>query len=364
MKKKFDPFKYFPEEICDEIFAYLNVQDIKEASLVSKHWYNIIGRSKSCMEKICLKPKKSHQNHEFFKTILDSTRMYQNVQMIDRLNEVKKNTKYLRLMRDVVTKLAPTIVSLKLSNDLIIKEYLPKLKELEFDAHHLRNLIAVNGLLTKTNGLEKLTVNCVHIDTDQKSMKYLRNFLMENSSLKVLKVVDIWLFRGLNSSNVKFRLEDFFTDYRDPIPFDFFRVHSDSLKVTNTILTQDLVSFFMSSFPQLHTLIIQDNFRHDDDSFDVPFNRTIRKVKFDLISHTIRNGFHDLSIIKIIEKVEKLEEIEIDFINPQILRALFNCRSLETVKFRESDLTRQDYNEIQIHDNIDFIMIESRYYRY
>jgi hypothetical protein len=353
MKKKFDPLKIFPEEICDEILSYLNVQDIKEASLVTKQWYNIIGRSKTCMNKLCLKPKESHQNHEFFKSILDSTRMYQNMEMVDRYNKVMNNTKYLRMMREVVTKLAPMLVSLKLSNDLIIKVDIPRLKELEFVAYNYSSLIAANGLLTKTKRLEKLTVNCGYID--QKSMKYLRNYLLENDSIKVLKIEDNRLFHGLNSSNVKFRLDEFITDFRQPIPFEFIKVHSDSLKITKSTFGRDSITFFMTNFSQLHTLTIK-GFWHRNDPFDIPFNTTIRKLKLDVYAFAIENGYLGITIIELIKKVRNLEEIEIDFINTQILRALINCRSLKTVKFREGNLTRQDRDEMQIHENIEFVM--------
>ena len=345
-----------PEEICDGILAYFNVQDIKETSIVSKQWYNTIGRSKSCMKKLYLKPKESHQNHEFFKSILDSNRMYQNLEMVDRYNEVKKNTKYLRLMRDVVTKLAPTLVNLKISSDLIIKIDLPKLKVLEFDARGFKILIAINGLLTKTKGLDKLTVDCENID--QKSIKYLRIFLMENESLKVLNIDDNRLFQGLNATNIKFRLDEFYTDYRPPIPFDFFKVHSDSLKVTKTTLARDSIKFFMTNFSQLHTLTIEINCLHPSSPFDIPFNTTIRKLKLDIYFYYIRNGdiYIGLYIIELIKKVQNLEEVEMDFINSGILHALFNCRSLKTVKLPEDYLTRQDYDEMELHEHINFDM--------
>ncbi|KAL7048672.1 hypothetical protein ACKWTF_003441 [Chironomus riparius] len=353
MKNKFDPFKIFPEEICDEILAYLNVENIKEASLVSKHWYNMIGRSKSCMYKLCLKPTESYRNHEFFMSILNSTRMYQNMEMFDRFNKVMSNTKYLRLMREVVAKLASTLVSLKLSNDLIIKVDLPKLKELEFDAYNYSTLIAANGLLTKAKGLEKLTVNCWNID--KKSLKYLRNFLVENDSLKMLKNYDNRLFHGLNSSNVKFRLQEFFTGFKIPLPFEFFKVHSDSLKITKSTPTRDSITFFMTNFSQLHTLIIKGFWNHNE-SFDIPFNTTIRKLKFDVFSYFLQNSNLNTLIIELIKKVQNLEEIELDFINSQILRALINCRTLKTVKFRTDNLTRQDHDEMQIHENINFVL--------
>ncbi|XP_070494729.1 uncharacterized protein [Chironomus tepperi] len=355
MKRKLDPFRKIPDEICELILSFLHdVEDIKNASLVSKHWYKLIGTSKSCMKRIYLKPKESHSNYEFFKSIMDSTRIYQNLELNDRFRKVKRNTKYLRLMRDVVTKLAPTLVSLKISTDLIIKVDLPRLKELEINGCNYHSLISANGLLTKTKGLEILRID--NSDIDHKSVKYIRNFLMENDSLKVLKIDDNRPLHKLNSSNIKFRLEELYSSLLTPLPYEFYKVHSDSLRITNTSLTRDSMICFMTNFSKLHTLTLTGYF-HRVDPFDIPFNSTIRTLKFNVSEYSLRDGQNNFLIVNLIEKVRNLQEIEITFLNRQIFRALINRQSLKSVKFRKCDLEQQDYDEIQFQDNIKFTML-------
>jgi len=352
-----DPFLILPEEICDEILSYLKVRDIKEASLVTKHWYTLIGRTKSCMKKLCLKPKNSHENLEFFESILGSTRIYQNLEMVDRYNDVKKNTKYFRLMRDVVTKFADTLVSLKISNDLIIKVDLPKLRQMNFCG---LNYIATNGLLTKGNGLENLKVDCWSID--EKSLKYLRRFLMENDSLKVLNIKNRRVFEGLNSDNIKFKLDVFKPPrYLGPGELlDFMSAHKSTLKVTKCVLSTDCVTLLMSNFPQLHTLTLKCRGR----IFDIPnypFNATIKIVKLTVCPHEVHELGYSPHIVDFIQKLQNLQTIEIGYINSDILHALLNSRTLKTVKYslkyRNLNVTGRELEEMELQENIEFIEI-------
>jgi len=355
-----DPFMILPEEVCDEILSYLNVRDIKEASLVTKHWYSLIGRTKSCMEKLCLKPKDSHENLEFLESILNSTRIYQNLEMVYYYFDVKKNTKYLRLVRDVVTKFAESLVSLKISNDLIIKQELPKLRELNLCGYNYKSLIAANGLLTKTRGLEKLEVKINHLD--EKSMKYLRRFLMENDSLKVLKIEDTRIIQGLNSDNIKFKLDEFKTRgfygfYMNLQEFvDFLSAHKSTLKVTKCELSTDYLSFLMSNFPQLHTLILKCEGK---DIPNYPYNATITNVKIEVSPYEFCyfGSRFTLHIVDFIQKLQNLENIEIGYINSEILHALFNSRTLKTVKYPKLDVSRRDRDEMDLHENIEFIVL-------
>lgn len=67
--------KIFPIEVCEEILVYLSVDDIRNGSFVSKHWYNLIGKSNHCMEKLRLKCDESDNLEQFSKIISDSTRL-------------------------------------------------------------------------------------------------------------------------------------------------------------------------------------------------------------------------------------------------------------------------------------------------
>jgi len=147
---KMDPLEILPEEICDDIFSHFNVKDIKEASLVSKRWYNIIGQSKICMEKLHLGRVYCLDDVE---SILESNRQYQILTINTEPSMLKKNTKLLRITREIVEKFSKSLVSIRISHDLKLKNDLPKLQTLEFINSFYNNLIASNGLITK---LEKV----------------------------------------------------------------------------------------------------------------------------------------------------------------------------------------------------------------
>ena len=283
-----------PEEVCDEILPYLNAQDIKEASLVSKHWYEVIGKSKICMEKMCLKRGRS-DSYEFSASILESNRLYQN---------------------------------------------------------------------TKAKGLEKLTLDLYSMD--KKSIKYVRDFLLKNTSLKFLSTEDSGIIEGLNSDNLKFKLEEFYTEnYHDfhfsIIKMDFFIAHTLSLKVVECSLTRDYVAFFMSNFPVLHTLTVKCAYSYNDESAEFPFNSTITNLRLKVAFYDILRYKYGPPITDLIRKLQNLREIEIGFINAEILKALCNSRSLKTVKYYKIGVfSRTDFVGIRRPSNIKFIKVNGQ----
>jgi hypothetical protein len=204
-----DLLKILPEEIRDEIFSKLTVQDIKEASLVSKDWYNIIGQSKLCMEKLYLT---KYETFEVFDSILNSNRHYQNITFLATYSELKKNTKFLRVLSDIVEKFSTSLICLKISHDLKLKVDLPKLKELQFLMWEYElntvNLIVSNGLITKAKNLKKLLIRYQKLDN--KSLKYLKDALMENESLKIMKIFAVNIIKELNQDDMKLKLEEFY----------------------------------------------------------------------------------------------------------------------------------------------------------
>ena len=355
-----------PEEVRDEILSYLNVRDIKDASLVSKHWYNVIGKSKVCMEKLCLKLEDS--NLECVTSILSSPRMYQNMNC-ECYSKIYRNTKYLRTIREIVTKFAESLVSMKTSYDFKINVDLPKLKELAYTTLWSdESLIAINGLLTKTKGLENLSVRSSHID--KKSMKYLRDFLMKNTTLKVLKIDNAQIIEGLNDNNLKFKLEEFHTQsnygfYKSEgltVNQDFFVAHSSSLNIAECALTGNDVAFFMSNFPKLHTLTVKCFQGYEGESPELPLNSTITNL---LIKPHFYVHYHNLGqlIVELVRKLQNLRDIEIGCINLEILHALLNKRLLKTVKYyKQVGLLTQDLAEMARHENIEFIKINGNFY--
>ena len=340
-----DFFKLLPEEVSDEIITYLNANDIKEASLVSKHWYNSIGRSKICMEKLCLK-RGYFGSLQFYESVLESNRLYQNLIILTPQEEVLKNTKYLRVMRHIVNKFAESLVSIKISHDLKLESDLPKLKELEFDTinftgRNFTSLIASNGLMTKAKCLEKLSVRCR--DMDEKSMKYFKDFLSNNSSLKILKIPDYSLVRGLNADKLKFKLEQFYISYcynflTDPIEYDFFNAFTSSLKLMECHFRMENLVYFLSNFPKLQTLIIHCHnlffaMAIDQELSDIPSNDTITQLVIH-IGDNIENLALCTRISAFMLKLHNLQEVATDWMDAELFTAVHSCRSLKVVQYK------------------------------
>ena len=82
-----------PEEIHSLIFQHLNGNDVKTASEISWHWYNVVGESRECMKKIILRLKEPG-NCEI-ETLQNSPRNYQFLTLIGPINN--ENLKILDL---------------------------------------------------------------------------------------------------------------------------------------------------------------------------------------------------------------------------------------------------------------------------
>jgi hypothetical protein len=185
---------------------------------------------------------------------------------------------------------------------------------------------------------------------------------MENDSLKKLKTNDNKIIEGLNSNNMKFKLEVFdgrrFGGVNES--FEFLSAHMSTLKVTSCYFETDRLTFLMANFPQLHTLTL-DCYVNFEKHPNYPFNATIRNVKINVTYYDVLCMGFDSPIIDFIQKLQNLQHIEITYINSGILQALYNCRTLKTVIYSQSfydpGLTQRDLDEMELHDNIEFFEI-------
>jgi len=297
---KFDPLNILPLEVSDEILAYLSFDDVKNGSLVSKHWYNLIGKSKHCMEKLRLKCNESDNLEQFSKIISDSTRLYQDIDVDDIYETALNNTKYLRILRDIVRKFADTLVTLKIAHDLNIKLDLPKLKELKIYIC----TIASNGLLTKAKGIEKLTLR--HSFMDKRALKYVKSFLLHNESLKVLRIYDVPFLQEFIPADVNFKLEKLHIHSGYPINIDFLKLHSSTLKEVTAHVLPGAVAYFMSECPKLEKLSVHGDWLSslDYDFIEYPYNATIKKLNI--------YSFNDQTTMDIIDKMQSLEVLHTD----------------------------------------------------
>ena len=128
---RMDPLKVLPAEIFENILTHLNKNDIMQASLVSKHWYRVTGKSKKCMSKLCAYYGQTQQTSDI-KYIMNSERLYQHLSLFCHQDNIHNHTTLLRNMRSIVNKFSGSLITLKAVADLQRTFELPRLKELTF----------------------------------------------------------------------------------------------------------------------------------------------------------------------------------------------------------------------------------------
>jgi hypothetical protein len=112
----------------------------------------------------------------------------------------------------------------------------------------------------------------------------------------------------------------------------------------------------MSDFPHLHTLNLEAHVIYREIHLpNYPFNATIKNVKCNMSKSEVRRFGYGQLIIPFIQKLQNLQAIKLGYINSAILHALFNSRTLRTVKYYDLDVTELDLEEMELHENIDFI---------
>lgn len=354
-----DSLTFYPEDVWTEIFSYLGIRDLLRASLVSKDWYRMIARSPRCMKKFNLR---KINNMDYYESLLYSSRLYQNLSLTC-LNDESNIAKYQEVANAILEKFSDSLTSIKISHDIEVKCDFPNLKSLNF--YFYKSSIIPNGLLTKAKHLTYLNVNGFNLDVTSEIC--LRNFFMEASSLKVLKMRNYRPMIGTDSKDSKLRIEEFYFsqywdlehNFRNLLDIsDFFMIQNSSLKIVECAISHDIVQFFMSNFPNLHTLIVKAT-SHDrnifrDPQLEYPINMSIKNLILDFGENdTIMDLFYD-HVIAILLNLHSLEVLKVRRINQEVLNAIICCKSLKVVKYRvlEEDVRKADLKRIH---NIRFI---------
>ncbi|XP_070501946.1 uncharacterized protein [Chironomus tepperi] len=363
-----DPLQILPEEIIDKIFSHLRIRDIQVISLVSKHWYNIIGQSKMCMKKLHIR---RIDNFDDFESILNSNRHYQYLTFMFNESSLNKNTKLMRVMRDIVEKFSKSLVFVKTSIDLKLKSDLPKLKELEYKDYLSTHLIMSNGLITKAKNLEKLTVKCFK-GLDKKSLKYIKDAILDNESLKILDVMDE-IMQEPKHQNIKFKLDELslsnFVLQRERkerlSSLDkFLSTQFSSLQVVTIPFDKEFMIYFMSNFPKLHTISLLTNYENSlsNDGLEYPTNQSIKKLAFKLYFFSDEPRF--IHMCEVITKALNLQEIEFNYLPPEVLPFIYNSPMLKVVRYNylSYNFPKNLKDEMDQHERIKFVQVNIRFF--
>jgi hypothetical protein len=344
-----DSLTIYPEDVWTEVFSYLGTRDLLRASLVSKDWYRMIARSPRCMKKFNL--GKSY-NMDYYESLLYSSRLYQNLSLMC-LYDDSNIGEYPKVANAILEKFSNSLTSIKISHDVEVQSDFPNLKSLNF--YFYKSSIVPNGLLTKAKHLTYLNVNGFNLDATSEIC--LRNFFMETSSLKVLKMRDCRPMIDTDLKDSKLRIEEFYFSqywdlehsFRNLLNIsNFFMAQSSSLKIVECAFSHDIVQFFMSNFPNLHTLIVKtrDSNIIGYPEHEYPINMSIKNLIFDV--------GEDDHMITILLKLHSLEALKVRRINQEVLNAIICCKSLKVVKYRvlEEDVRKADLKRVH---NIRFI---------
>lgn len=167
-RKNWDPLG-IPEEIHSLIFQHFNAKDVLIASEISWHWYNVVGESRECMEKIQLMLKEPG-NCEM-EILQNSSRNYQNITLTGAINN--ENSKFLDLY-------SSSLKSFKLMNEDTNEDQetfgpisLPLLEYLKIN--YISNNI-LNEFLTSSKKLKVLAFEKVNKGTRDNFICFLNAF--------------------------------------------------------------------------------------------------------------------------------------------------------------------------------------------
>ncbi|XP_070492558.1 uncharacterized protein [Chironomus tepperi] len=353
-----DPLEVLPEEVYEKIFKHLNKNDILQASLVSKYWYRVIGRSRRCMNKIA-GFHVSFREMPDIKHYLESERQYQHLHLFHDFNDIKHDSKILRRLRSIVNKFAGSLVTLKSHIDIPRTSDLPKLKELEIycSAFYQHNYcIEKLGLISRAKRLHKLTIHCSELC--KHSVKAAQQNIKKIGSLKVLMIKDFYLLDGLSSENYKieeFRLSGYSNVEWIPSYYEFFNSQQQSLKLIDCVMGFKQIAFFMENFPVLETLIVRnETFDEEEmeelmaiDALKYPLNESITTFGY---FGFVFNGETD-NLISIFPKLRKLQKLQLNFIDPKLTDSILDLKTVKTVEYCDIDDLFPDYRR-RVEQNI------------
>lgn len=178
-----DPFELLPEHVHESIYQHLSGEDILHASEVSPAWYQLMGTSRLCIQKIILRivPIYNENRTKEMPEILKSQRHYANIYFVSYY-ETKDKQYYL-----IVPKYAASLVQLTVNDVYLCDAFstsallnLPQLRLLSIE----RTELAVAGYFLKST-----MKNLKHLKIDVALLEDFACFLKNNIQLEEICVL-------------------------------------------------------------------------------------------------------------------------------------------------------------------------------
>ncbi|KAG5681725.1 hypothetical protein PVAND_011135 [Polypedilum vanderplanki] len=194
-----DPFEKLPEEIYDQILKYFEIDEtIFTLSQVSKRWYEVVGKSSVCMQKvkINLKSKRKNDFVERIETLKwmsqKNARKYQIIQA-NCLFDEKVSDEFYNFLKTANSLEYINMRSMKLEGQELESISLPKLEYLKvmFIPREV-----INNLITSTSNLSQLILwnetplsyDDLNYQPSEKTIESARWCLENNSLLTELEI--------------------------------------------------------------------------------------------------------------------------------------------------------------------------------
>lgn len=322
-----DPFNLKYSNIYGEIFKYLSGKELLELSLVSKFFYDSIGKSKIAMEKIRLIIKETKQR-QFDENMINRTgRMYRNI-------DIRCLYRNSMLMYELLKKHSLTIKCIQTGYDIEMDDvFFPNLEILKYHAttdHYPLNLVQ-NGLASATTNLKEL-----HIFGKVPTNDVFHNCLTNNKGLEKLVLEDT-AYHVINEINSFYGIQlrsihcNTVVDNNDNIFWNrfenFLQMSRNSLRDIKLKCSFKKFCEFLTALPHLTSVSysVSQQFTRYDGKYIVPFNK-IKKANFMITNSNFIRAFTI--------KSPELEEIYIgELCFDDIVKIFDNAPKLRILKY-------------------------------
>lgn len=359
-----DPFEKLPEEIFDGILRHIDINDILfKLSLVSKKWYEIIGKSSVCMDKVKLNLRANRKTD--FKERIEllewmskkEARKYVHIKSNCLLNE-NISLEFYKFLKTCSSLESLNVRSIKVDQDQIDKFdelSIPKLESLKL-MFVPREVI--NRFILSSCNLKKVILwnevplsydNLNYLPTDS-TIECVRQFMLNNQYLEELEIqgrANFYSFFHQDiSSYVKCQLKKFtlkiemspqlLTESQEENFLKFLSTQAESLEhVYVDVCEKNILEYIFSKLPQLQSIRFDIELR-DPNRFDV---KELNLQPCEKISK------FELPYVKLFDDVEdylnlvpNVKHLLIGHIVPRLIDyATTHLLQLETLTYRYDD---------------------------
>lgn len=355
-----DPFEKLPEEIYDNILKYFEIDEILFTfSQVSLRWYEVIGKSSVCMQKvkINLRAKRKNDFAERIETLnwmsRKNSRKYQFIQANCLIDEGVSSAFY-NFLKSSNSLEFINMRSMKMETQELPQLSLPKLENLKV-MFIPRDV--VNNLITSTASLKRLILwnetplsyDNLNYQPSEKTMESARWCMENNLSLFELEIQgranffafferDISKFTRCRLKKLTVKVEmkiELWTEAHEEHFINFLASQADSLDyIYIDNCNSNIFQYVFNEMPKLTS--IRFDIEQSVNKFDIKEMKLKNNEKVKILELPYVAVFDDLK--DFLALVPNVQQILIGHIIPRVLDfATENLPQLETIIYRYDD---------------------------